>query len=224
MFRPFLVLELTLGVAASAQQFPSSSLHVQDGQVTAIYGPARDGPVVTGAPYSADQLQDYTPAGATSPSASGIIGHFARDGQGRTRSSIAYKPAPYWLTEIFDPVAGVAFLLDDQAKVAHRMAVQPAPAPHQPVATRFAVTSQSLGTQMIDGVLAEGTRVSSAQTVETWRSAELKIDLITRSSNGYSSRLINLRRNEPDPALFRPPADYRVVDETKPFSMTIRTR
>jgi hypothetical protein len=50
----------------------------------------------------------------------------------------------------------------------------------------------------------------------------LKIDLLVRSSNGYSSRMINLSRSEPDPALFRPPADYRVVDESVPFPMTIR--
>jgi hypothetical protein len=178
---------------------------------------------VTAAPYSADQWQEYAPGG-TVPPRGGIIGHFARDSQGRTGSSVAYKAAPYWLTEIFDPVAGVALLLDDQAKVAHRMAVQPAPDPQQPPAARSGVTSQPLGTQLIDGVTAEGTRVSSVLTIETWKSPELQVDLVRRSSNGYSSRLINLSRTEPDPALFRSPADYRVVDETAPFPMTIRTR
>lgn len=224
MLRRFLILELGLALVVSAQQFPSNSVEVQDGQVTAIYGPARYALVVTGAPYSADQLQEYAPPGDASLSRSGIIGHFARDSQGRTRRSLAFKPAPYWLTEIFDPVAGIAILLDDQAKVAHRMAVQPVPVPDQQAAANSRLPTEALGTRQIDGVAAEGTRDSGVLVMETWKSPELKIDLLRRSSNGYTTRLINLSRNEPDPALFRPPADYRVVDETKPFSMTIRTR
>jgi hypothetical protein len=224
MFRRFVTLALIFVPASSAQQFPASSMQVRDGQVTAIYGPPRAEPVISAAPYSADELQEYTPPGETVPSRSGIIGHFARDSQGRTRTSRAFKAAPFWLTEIFDPIAGAGILLDEQAKVAHRMVVQPAPAPHQPVAPRSEVSSQSLGTRSIEGWIAEGTRVSGILTIETWKSPELKIDLVTRSSNGYGSRLINLSRAEPDPALFRPPADYRVVDETAPFSMTVRTR
>ena len=219
MSRRFLILALPFALA-EAQQFPSSSLHVGNGEVRAIYGPPRATTVVTGAPYSAERLQEYTPKpGESRAPSSNVIGRFARDTQGRTRSSIAYKAAPYWLTEIVDPVAGVAFLLDDQNKVAHRMtltmpdAIPPAPA-------RFA--TQSLGTMSIDGVTAEGTRISGPLTIDTWKSPELKIDLVVRSSNGYSSRMINLSRSEPDPALFRPPADYRVVDESAPFPMTIR--
>ena len=79
-----------------------------------------------------------------------------------------------------------------------------------------------LGTQSIEGVTVEGTRVTGPLTIETWTSPELKVDLIVRSSNGYSSKLIHLTRTEPDPALFRPPDDYRVVDDAAPFPMTIR--
>lgn len=221
MSRRFLILALPVAVAA-AQQFQSNSVHVGDGEVSATYGPPRATAVVTGAPYSAERLQEYTPSpGEARAPSSSVIGRFARDSYGRTRSSIAYKAAPYWLTEIVDPVAGVAFLLDDQQKVAHRMALA-TPAAIPPMPARF--TSQTLGTQTIDGVTAEGTRISGPLMIDTWKSPELKIDLAVRSSNGYSSRMINLSRNEPDPAFFRPPADYRVVDETEPFRMTIRTR
>jgi hypothetical protein len=59
-------------------------------------------------------------------------------------------------------------------------------------------------------------------TVETWESGELKLTLLTKSSNGYTTRLTNLSRNQPDAALFRPPSDYTVIDENAPFPMAVR--
>ena len=41
---------------------------------------------------------------------------------------------------------------------------------------------------------------------------ELKLNVLTKSSNGYTSRLVNLRREDIDPALFQPPADYTIID------------
>ena len=108
----------------------------------------------------------------------------------------AYKPAPIWLTEIFDPVAGVAYLLDDQKKVAHRMPLPPAAA-------------------------STASQPAPNLTIETWESPELKLTLVTKSSNGYTGRLTNLSRNLPDSALFRPPSDYKVVDESAPFPMAV---
>ncbi|MGO9261584.1 MAG: hypothetical protein ACLQU1_35565 [Bryobacteraceae bacterium] len=160
---------------------------------------------VTGAPYSADQVQEHT--GTTGTYA---IGHFFRDSEGRTRTESALKSSPAWRIEILDPVAGVAYVLDDKNKVAHRTRTQ-ATAPR-----RYApphATIENLGTQVIEGVLAEGTRTSTpALIIETWDSVELKVNMLTKSSNGYTSKLVNLRRADPDPALFRPPADYTVVD------------
>src|SRR5438105_1036217 len=79
--------------------------------------------VVTGAPYSADQLQTYTrtlPDGASNIN-SNVISHYARDSQGRMRAEEALKSAASaWRIEIFDPVAHVAYVLDDQAKTATR--------------------------------------------------------------------------------------------------------
>ena len=69
----------------------------------------------------------------------------------------AYKPAPIWLTEIFDPVAGVAYLLDDQKKIAHRMPLPPAAATTASPANSRA-TIEKLGSQTIEGVLVEGKR------------------------------------------------------------------
>lgn len=85
------------------------------------------------------------------------------------------------------------------------------------------MTIEKLGTQMMEGgVLVEGTRMSiavpprdglpSTFTIETWDSVELKVNMLTKSSNGYTTKLVNLRRTDPDPAFFRPPADYTIVD------------
>src|SRR5436190_12898977 len=71
MLRRYLKIGPILALAVSAQQFPSSSLRVTDGQVTAIYGPPRAVPVVTQAPYSADQWQEYAAPGDATPSRGG---------------------------------------------------------------------------------------------------------------------------------------------------------
>ena len=148
----------------------------------------------------------------------------------------AWKAAPFWITEIFDPLGGFAYILDEQKKIAHRMAMQPRPP--QPVATRqgdVQTTTEKLGPQTIEGVIAEGTRTTTiipagagrnAQpttlTFETWDSEELKVTVLTRSSNGYTTRLTNLSPVEPDLKRFQPPAHYAVVDEKDSFTMTVK--
>ena len=203
---------------------------VKDHEVSLVVGPPRSAPIVTGAPYSADEVQDYVPPDGSSSARTGVvIGHFSRDSQGRSRMERAYQ-APIWLTEIFDPVAGVAYLLDDQKKVAHRMPLPPAAPTSASEPARPGTTVDRLESQPIEGVSAEGKRTVFASpagsgrapmTVETWESPGLKLTLVTKSSNGYSSRLSNLNRTEPDASLFRPPSDYTVVDEKDPFPMTV---
>jgi hypothetical protein len=164
--------------------------------------------VVTGAPYSADQMQER--AGFTG---SWVIGHFFRDSDGRTRTEMALKPAHWpWRIEILDPVAGVAYVLDQKNKVAYKTSIQTTAPSRNPQAIVV-----SLGTQNINGLLAEGTRTtfpspSGSLILETWDSVELKANLLTTSSNGFTERLVNLKQTDPDPVLFRPPVDYTVVE------------
>lgn len=235
----FFVSAIFIG-AAPSQDF-SSSWSVRENEATIIFGPPRAIPSVSGAPYSADQVLEYTQtlADGTSTTKGGVIGHFFRDSQGRTRMEKAYKPAPIWLTQIFDPVGGFGYVLDEQNKVAHRMALQPGsaarPAATGQGATRPQTTSEKLGAQMMEGVIAEGTRTTrtlppgvarnglpSTFTIETWDSGELKLTVLTRSGNGYTNRLTNLSRVEPDPARFQPPVDYTVVDDKDSFTMTVK--
>jgi hypothetical protein len=91
------------------------------------------------------------------------------------------------------------------------------------------VNQESLGTQAIEGVTAEGTRVTFTipagkigndrpiVTVnERWYSPELQTVVLTKNSDprmGETTyRLTNINRSEPDPSLFQVPADY-TVDE-----------
>ncbi len=213
-------LSLMLVATTSAQHFAETEWKVNEGEGAAVFGPAHATPILTGEPYSADEVQEHTPPDGTSGPISAVIGHSARDAQGRTRTEQGYKWPPISLTEIIDPVAGVAYLLDDQKKIAHRMLLTPATTPEQFQAPR--ATGEPLGSQTIESVIAEGRRErAGGLTIETWESPELQITLLTKSSNGYTTRLIHLSR-DPDPALFQPPAGYRVVDEKDPFPMTIQ--
>jgi len=195
------------------QQFTSSNVHVWPDRMTLTVGAPRPMAVVKGAPYSAEQIQE-SPQGKVY-----TIGRFERDSQGRERSETAAKPAAVWFLEILDPVAGAAYLLDPDNRVAHRMALAVSAAATE---SRPPWKSEPLGSQVIEGVVAQGTRASGPLTLEFWDSPELKLNLVTRSSNGYSTLLRNLSRAEPDPSHFRPPADYAVADHAGPFPFALK--
>jgi hypothetical protein len=95
------------------------------------------------------------------------------------------------------------------------------------------VNQEPLGTQAIEGVMAEGTRVTFTipagkignerpiVTVnERWYSQELQTVVLTKNSDprmGETTyRLTNINRSEPDPSLFQVPADYTVDEGVGP--------
>lgn len=97
---------------------------------------------------------------------------------------------------------------------------------------------ESLGSRVIEGVLAEGKGTSTTYpvgamgndrpfttTYEVWTSPELKVMILSKNSDPRTgeniTRLINLSRAEPDPGLFKVPAGYQIVDETGPFTIKI---
>jgi len=159
--------------------------------------------------------------------------------------------------EIDDPVSGAHYVLNEQSRTATlmfsshpqtRAGVRPAnliPLAQTPAATaparvqgtftsgvqsiNFESSHESLGSQTIEGVLAEGTRTTIVYPVgsvgndrpittvsETWRSPELNVMVLSSNSdprNGESTtRLTNISRAEPDAALFQVPPDYEIVD------------
>ena len=90
--------------------------------------------------------------------------------------------------------------------------------------------TESLGSQTIEGVYVEGKKTTTTfpvrfmgndrplvRVMESWISPDLKLAVVSKNSDprmGESTtRLQNINRSEPDPALFGVPADYQIVDE-----------
>jgi hypothetical protein len=174
----------------------------------------------------------------------------------------ASGPAGPNIIEISDPVSGVRYTLDPRSRTAHKLFFQgapPLPLPPPPPATtatarrlgvqaagptvsstspdvqaqRPQFSHESLGTQTIEGVLAEGSRTTVTYPVgavgndrpittvsETWTSPELKMVVLSKNSdprNGDSTtKLINISRLEPDPTLFQIPSDYEIIEPQAP--------
>jgi len=99
---------------------------------------------------------------------------------------------------------------------------------------------ESLGQQIIEGVLCEGRRATftipageagNEQPITTvneqWYSAELQVYVLTKQSDPRTGetiyRLSNINRGEPDRALFEVPADY-IVTETSPLPVKKKKR
>jgi hypothetical protein len=55
------------------------------------------------------------------------------------------------------------------------------------------------------------------RVTESWHSPDLKVTALSKNSDPrmgeFGMRLQNIDRTEPDPALFRVPAGYQIVDE-----------
>lgn len=180
-----------------------------------------------------------------------------RDSEGRTRreqSMAGFGPlAPPEggpeMIFIADPVSGNSYMLDGRTRTAHAAGATPAMAIrhkvregrekpqvferriHMSVAKPAQgppeVKSESLGTQMIEGILAEGTRtvlvipagqIGNERPIEIvserWFSPELKTVVMSRNNDPRTGetiyRLTNLSRSEPARSLFEVPADFTV--------------
>ena len=237
------------------------------------------GTPVTGAPYSAQRVNEHVQVAAdgTRFTQNNRQETIYRDSQGRVRTERSIMTGPSTpadepaVIEIQDPVAGFSYTLDARNKVAHRVALQTPETRRQAAvgvggrvatgaiggvvtgssartgsftgmitapATRSApeVKQEDLGTQQIEGVVAQGHRNTTTwaagtqgndrpfQVVnETWFSPDLKEMVLSRTTDPRSgentNKLINISRSEPSADLFIPPADFQVVDETGPFQI-----
>ena len=91
--------------------------------------------------------------------------------------------------------------------------------------------AESLGQQIIEGVLCEGRRTTSTIPAgaagndlpitivnEQWYSLELQVFVLTKQSDPRSGettyRLANINGGGPDRALFEVPADYSVIEKS----------
>jgi len=98
---------------------------------------------------------------------------------------------------------------------------------------------ETLGTQIMEGVSAQGERRTSTieagaigndrpiQTVtEHWYSPDLQMDVMTRHSDPRTgeemTRLINISRAEPDPSLFQVPPGYQINEGKHPTMLKLQ--
>jgi len=254
--------------AAFAQiSMTSGSLRTgPDGRYTASYtinAATFSAAFLQGRPYSAEEisqqtqtLQDGTRTVRSTPS-----NFVYRDSAGRTRTEKRFPVPPIGtqaeipgVPEISDPVTGYSYYLDTTNRIAHRIAL-PKPVrfmPSQamtfsgspmvfsssPMAKDVVTSSEPLGTQILEGIQAQGHRTIMTYpigsmgndrpvvtTMENWISPEFNITILSKTSDprsGESVRaLVNISLAEPDPSLFQIPPGYKIVDETGPFTITI---
>jgi hypothetical protein len=201
----------------------------------------RPGKVVTGAPYSADvantMVQTLADGNTIQHTTSG---HVARDAEGRTYSletisgrGFLGQNAPSNIVFISDPVAGYTYVLNPNTKVAMRRAIKAPPdwagkGPHTRPASPDVVSSD-LGTQVVNGVNAQGKSVTHTvpagamgnaapivSTSETWYSPDLQVVVSSKHNDPRSGQstyaLTNIQRAAPSETLFQVPSDYTVKD------------
>jgi hypothetical protein len=112
----------------------------------------------------------------------------------------------------------------------------PLPPPPPANALRPEIRSESLGTKLIDGVMAEGRRSVMTYptgmtgndrpfsvTTDTWTSPDLKMTILSVTHDPRSGdrtfKIANLSLTPPDPTMFMAPADYNIVDEKDTFTI-----
>jgi hypothetical protein len=194
-------------------------------------------PPMPNAPFTATVVTDWTKYlqdGATQV----IKNHrtIARDARGRVFQERRYftpdgdvQTTRLTQTEIRDPQQHVISVCDVARKVCELRAFAAAMTlPPSPPAYRNAkVTSESLGTQTIDGIETVGSRETQtvtligvdrpiAVTKEFWYSARLGINLVTKRvdprGGAEEFTVTHIDPSEPDASLFELPKDARVVD------------
>ncbi len=262
----FLVFGAFIVNASSAQMpYSGSTTRKADGQMTTtLFFKAESGfaKVIAGAPYFAEESssQTQTLGDGTHIVQNQKLNKRWRDSAGRTRIE---RPAVRtrdestnmpMIVEISDPVAGYSYIFDSQSRVAHRMPLRSTPPPKndpnlpstiivkrlppEQAQAQPQTESEDLGTQNIEGVLANGTRMTRTIPIgfagndkpivtvnELWMSPDLHLSVLIKNSDPRTgeqiTRLTNISRDEPDPSLFQPPPGYTVVDEKGEFTMTM---
>jgi len=241
-------LAILLLACAPAQPAPTGEQPQQQITVHSVEGLGAQ-QVVTGTPYTATILIDTT---QTLTDGNRIVSHstesVARDGAGRIRRELrisnvgALPVAGPAVIVIADPVSHLDYILDPAShtvRMSKPQIITLSPGENErataPNPKRRQVTRENLGTQTIDGVMAEGTRVTStlpagsvgneqplSTSVETWYSHDLQTVILRKRNDlrlGLTVyRLTDIHRGEPDASLFRVPADYKVLPGPKDSS------
>jgi hypothetical protein len=151
----------------------------------------------------------------------------ARDSEGRTRREQAL-PNGGSIVFLEDPVLGYGFVIDMSKKAARRFIMSTT---GQNGTSTEAAGGTSLGSQVIEGLPVDGTRLTRTMgigaignehpfdvTVEAWYSADLQTVLLRKTTDPRTGETIykvtSIDRNEPDPALFQMPAGFAIHEDT----------
>ncbi len=200
--------------------------------------------VVKNAPYSAEAVSEMVQllsdgTRIVRDSTSSVY----RDSAGRTRREhgltvigpLAANPdADERIITITDPDAGVSYMLNPGTRTARKMTTRLVVSGEPPNAVRSRLmvpdaATESLGTQFIEGVFAEGTRTTMTiptgqvgndrpiQVVsDRWYSPDLQVLVMSRQSDpryGETTyRLTDVVRSEPLFTLFEVPPDFEVIE------------
>jgi hypothetical protein len=211
------------------------------------FGPGGGPKTIKGAPFSAKAVSETTQVlGDGTKIHRSTQASLFRDGEGRVRREMSFQgfgPLAASGTSrsavvIHDPVAGTGYFLEPDGKTARKFTKREAgdhPSKGDGFTHRWErktrdsgnVTTESLGTQVIEGVKAEGTRITHvipagqigndkpiSVVTEHWFSNELQETvMIKRSDPRFGTttyRLTNIQQKEPAATLFQVPADYTV--------------
>jgi hypothetical protein len=212
----------------------------------------RGGKLVTGAPFSGVAVTESTQTLAdgnhiTHKTQSNVF----RDSQGRVRKEVtlsgfgpmAASGEPKSFVVISDPVAKANFVLHPDTKVAEKMGhggrggkglakggkfEEKMQARQESEIAAGNLKKEDLGTQVIGGVSAQGTRVTKTIPAgqmgnekpilivhETWFSNDLQMVVMSKRSNPMGGTttytLTNIQRTEPAATLFAVPSDFTVT-------------
>ncbi|HEX3544076.1 MAG TPA: hypothetical protein VHT31_06080 [Candidatus Acidoferrum sp.] len=241
---------LVLSAATARAQGPGGGHHGRFGGPMELMGfeGMHGGKVVKGAPFSAattattnQTLQDGTTINRIAQ------GYIYRDSEGRIRRDVTFTGVgalaatggTHKIVAIFDPVAGVHYMLDADKKIAYKMTLpakdgagtqafeQKMQARQQQEQASGALKVDALGTQPINGVSAEGTRnthtiaageIGNSAPIqivsERWYSADLQtVVQSSRTDPRFGTTtfsLTNIQKTAPAATLFIVPADYTV--------------
>lgn len=244
---------LVLGVGTTVAQGPDGHRGPFGGPMELMgFEGMHGGKVVTGAPFSATSTSTtkQTLQDGTTTINRTVQGAIYRDSQGRSRREVTFTGVgplaaaggTHKMVAISDPVGGAHYMLNPDKKVAYKMTLpggasgnaaksqafaQKMQARQQQEEASGALKVESLGTQVINGVSAEGTRTTRTiaageignsapiQIVsERWYSPDLQtVVQSTRTDPRFGTTtfaLSNIQKTEPAGTLFTVPADYTV--------------
>ena len=206
---------------------------------------ASDSAIVQGAPFAALGVKETTQLlsdGTRRVRRASV--RLYRDSAGRTRNEwgrpFAGQAAAFAPAMIYDAPTGTAYMLVPSERSviklyaptetgARQVKVVTPQSPPDNIRQVVGDRVEPLGTQMIEGISAEGVRVTSAIQVdgrtdkvvyESWYSQELRRNVLIKCTDPRFGeavyRLTEISRTEPAQTLFAVPADYRIV----PFKAT----